>query len=154
MIIEVLPKVGASNFDPDVPWSCISVATKPNTWPEFVKSTPKKILQMSFCDLDLTNEIVKKELEEFGDGFGYHAGIPYFNTEMAKQILDFYLEARNQVEILLVHCEAGWSRSPGIAAALSKIFTGDDMKWFSKYCPNRFVYRLIMNEAVERGLLC
>jgi len=86
-----------------------------------------------------------KTTEEFGT--------PFFNQDMAKQILDFYLKIENKVDNLLVHCEAGWSRSPGVAGALSKIFLGDDMYFFNNYSPNRFVYRLIINEALESGIL-
>jgi len=148
MIIEVRSKAMASIYKPSEPWACISVVTKHGDWPEFVFQQPSHLLQMNFADLDMTMQELQKAYEgQMTD----ERGTPFFNNEMAKQILDFYLEVQGKVDLLLVHCEAGWSRSPGIAAALSKVFLGDDMYFFQKYAPNRFVYRLIMNEAVNMG---
>lgn len=149
MQIEVRSKAMATIFNPGTPWACISVVTQPGSWPEFIKDQPTAIIRLSFCDLDMT----QPELQEYyKDGEGDHMGVPYFNREFAKEIMDFYLSVQ-EMEWLLVHCEAGWSRSPAIAAALDKIFKDDDMKWFANYSPNRFVYRLLIDEAVERGLI-
>ena len=43
----------------------------------------------------------------------------------AKQIIDFALKWRNEVSNFVVHCEAGMSRSPGVALALSEILNLD-----------------------------
>lgn len=148
--IQVLSKSMASIFDPSENWACISIVTKEGDWPDFVKSQPSHLLKMRFADLDMTHQ----ELQEHYKGQTTESyGTPFFSQNMAKQILDFYLEVREKVDTLLVHCEAGWSRSPGVAGALSKIFLGDDMYFFNNYSPNRFVYRLIINEALDMELL-
>lgn len=51
---------------------------------------------------------------------------------------------------VIVHCDAGLSRSAGIAAAIMKHFNGDDSLVFDsgKYYPNMWCYRLTL-EALE-----
>lgn len=70
-----------------------------------------------------------------------------FTKEQAVQILDFVEEVKDNIEILVVHCDAGISRSSGVAAALSLIYTGTDKGIFmdKRYVPNMFVYRTILN---------
>lgn len=77
-----------------------------------------------------------------------------FNEEMANQVLDFYLDMKEQeVEIIFVHCSMGMCRSPATAAALQKLDCGDDHIWFATKRPNMLVYREILNAAADRGLL-
>lgn len=45
---------------------------------------------------------------------------------------------------VLIHCDAGISRSAGMAAALAKFYTGDDFWFFKHKRPNMLVYRLMM----------
>jgi hypothetical protein len=47
---------------------------------------------------------------------------------------------------IVINCEAGISRSAAIAAALSKILTGDDKVFFDQFIPNRHIYRTILTE--------
>ena len=86
-----------------------------------------RTLFMAFCDLDspLRNYIIFKE-------------------KNAKEILDFVKFYENKVDTILVNCEAGISRSAGIAAALSKIYNCEDSYYFKKYLPNILVYRTIL----------
>lgn len=53
----------------------------------------------------------------------------------------------------MVRFYAGYSRSPAVAAAIAKAFGVDDEEYFSggRYCPNRHVYRTMLNEFAERG---
>ena len=67
-----------------------------------------------------------------------------FNEAHAKQILKFVKLYKNKVYTILVNCEAGISRSAGIAAALSKIYNGEDSYYFKEYIPNSLVYRTIL----------
>lgn len=69
-----------------------------------------------------------------------------FTSYHAKSILNFVNEWKNEVDTVLVNCVAGISRSAGVAGALSKIFNGNDEYYFKHYCPNQYVYRLILNE--------
>lgn len=68
-----------------------------------------------------------------------------FNRAQARQVLDL-VSAHPEAQRLLVHCDAGLSRSPAVAAALSKILLGDDSHFFKRYHPNSRVYRTILEE--------
>lgn len=52
---------------------------------------------------------------------------------------------------IIVHCDAGISRSAGIAAAILKAKTGDDSQIFDspRYSPNMRCYRLVLNELMK-----
>ena len=52
----------------------------------------------------------------------------------------------------MIHCDAGVSRSPAVAAALETIFYGRNDKWFEDCCPNVLVYRMILEVAKTKGL--
>lgn len=60
---------------------------------------------------------------------------------------------KQSLEQIIVHCDAGYSRSPAVAAALAKALGMSDEVYFSsgQYCPNRHVYRMMMNELAARN---
>lgn len=45
----------------------------------------------------------------------------------AAKILDFVFSYKDRVKDIVVHCDAGLSRSPGVALALNKILNGPDV---------------------------
>jgi predicted protein tyrosine phosphatase len=50
---------------------------------------------------------------------------------------------------IFVHCEAGISRSAGIAAAISKFLYSDDSRFFRQYLPNRYCYKIVLDKLME-----
>lgn len=52
---------------------------------------------------------------------------------------------------IIVHCDAGISRSSGVAAAILKAKTGDDSQIFNspKYRPNMRCYRIVLDELMQ-----
>lgn len=70
------------------------------------------------------------------------------SDEDAKTVVDFV--ERYKDKRILVHCDAGISRSSAVAAAILKHYTGDDSMIFDSrwYNPNRWVYRKVL-EAFE-----
>ena len=58
-----------------------------------------------------------------------------------------FINKHMDVDECIVHCEAGVSRSAGVAAALMLIVNGSDKDIFDnpKYCPNRTCYTEILN---------
>ena len=76
-----------------------------------------------------------------------------FDRAMAGRIWDLVEQHRTTAEIIRVHCDAGLSRSPGVAAALALVLHGDDREFFARYRPNRLVYRTLLDEAEARGLI-
>lgn len=73
----------------------------------------------------------------------------------AAVIADFVDRYWNKVDIIIVHCSAGVSRSAGCAAAILKAYTGDDRQVFdnSKYRPNMRVYREVLG-ALQAKSAC
>lgn len=57
------------------------------------------------------------------------------------------VQADESIHKLVVHCEAGVSRSAGVAAAVMKWWTGDDSTIFDNgwYKPNMLCYRMVLN---------
>lgn len=65
----------------------------------------------------------------------------------AEAIAQFVLQKADTCDLLIVHCEAGMSRSAGTAAALMCWFNGDDSPIFDHafYRPNTHCYRAVLN---------
>lgn len=69
----------------------------------------------------------------------------------AKTIVDAFMKYKDRVEQIIVHCDAGYSRSPAVAAALAKALGMSDEVYFSsgQYCPNRHVYHRDRGDDLE-----
>lgn len=68
-----------------------------------------------------------------------------------KQIVKFINKYKNIVDKIIVHCEAGVSRSSGVCGAIMKAIQGDDWDIFNnpKFCPNMTCYRIVLNGFME-----
>lgn len=76
-----------------------------------------------------------------------------FSRAQAALVWDLLALHASALERVIVHCDAGYSRSPAVAAAIARVHDGDDALYFRRYQPNRRVYRTLIDEAVDRGLL-
>jgi predicted protein tyrosine phosphatase len=72
--------------------------------------------------------------------------ITLMTREQAKQICEFVRKWDGHVGSVVVHCEQGMSRSPAVAAAISKCLGLDERSFYRQYQPNRHVYRLVLEE--------
>jgi predicted protein tyrosine phosphatase len=70
----------------------------------------------------------------------------------AIKIIEMVEEFKHVCNTFCINCEAGESRSSGVAAALSKIYNKNDDVYFQSYCPNRLVYRTILSVAFDMDL--
>ena len=72
----------------------------------------------------------------------------FFDEKMAGQIVEFVRGALKigRLELIVCQCEAGISRSAGVAAGLAKCINGDDAYFFKHFLPNSLVYSLIVKE--------
>jgi len=52
--------------------------------------------------------------------------------------------------MLLIHCDVGLSRSPAVAAALSRTYYGYDGPWFELDFPNHLVYDVPVETHARR----
>jgi predicted protein tyrosine phosphatase len=110
------------------------------------------VIYLEFDDLD--------RMPEEGSGtWGMLGGdIRLFTKDMADKIVEF-LERNDPVLAAIIHCEAGISRSAGVAAAMARIYNGTDQEFFNpaprlyevtgRYRPNLLVYRLMMESLYE-----
>ena len=69
----------------------------------------------------------------------------FFTREQATEILEFVNKHVMNVQLIVVQCQAGLSRSVGTAAALSKIINYVDDGVFTKGIPNMFIYTTILD---------
>lgn len=67
----------------------------------------------------------------------------------AKQIADFIKTVIDEIDIMVVHCLAGRSRSSAVAAAIFKWKYNDDSEIFKQYTPNMKVYRMVLEELMQ-----
>ena len=65
----------------------------------------------------------------------------------AEKIVTFVNRISDKADLLIVHCEAGVSRSAGVAAAIMKFIYDDDTPVFDSpiYYPNMTCYRKVLN---------
>jgi predicted protein tyrosine phosphatase len=64
----------------------------------------------------------------------------------AHAVVDFVVSVQDSIDTLLVHCHAGTSRSPAVAAVILRAYGAGDMHiWSSpEYRPNTLCYRLVL----------
>ena len=96
------------------------------TYTDFIKD----ILFLQFDDLEATDPYTT-----------------YMKDKDAEQVKCFVERVKSQVQQIVVHCDAGVSRSAGVAAAIGKYLNGDDMFIFGRprYAPNMTCYRKTLN---------
>lgn len=115
---------------PSVPYIVISITTSPSDRARVPQSLHcLGVLRLAFFDVDLPVQ------SDEPDGL--------FSIHDAQQIWDFVLPKLSQLRCIMVHCRAGRSRSPAVAAALISILRGDSLDFFERYQPNTRVYRML-----------
>jgi len=158
MIITVLNRAEAERASPDIilTHAIISIGEpeprrEGSPGPASFAENPwrRGILRVQFYDIDIesiTNAGYIHEIQKSG-------GKGLMTDDHANQILDFVVDMKGKIELLICHCEGGISRSSATAAAILRILTGSDNKIFNdpRYIPNMFVYRKILNAWQERG---
>ena len=134
----VLSRQKIAGFSTDIPHIVISIVDK------YEKSA--RIRPNKFC-LGIT----RLRFDDYGEDTKKWAKekTVLFNKEDAKKIVNFVRRYLNKVELIVCQCEAGISRSAGVAAALSKYITGSDEYYFKHYLPNSLVYKLLINELYK-----
>lgn len=64
----------------------------------------------------------------------------YYDRGIAQTVLEFVEKHCTKISLIVVQCQAGVSRSVGLASALAKIINGKDDDVFTRGVPNMFVY--------------
>jgi predicted protein tyrosine phosphatase len=95
------------------------------------------VLRLSFPDAEVASEL--------------HAEAELFSREHAAATWSFVLQHRATIERVIVHCDAGVSRSPAVGAALGRVLNGDDAEFFAgRYRPNMRVYQMMLDAQPAR----
>jgi predicted protein tyrosine phosphatase len=68
-----------------------------------------------------------------------------FNGQMAKRIIEFVDSIQNDITVLIVHCDAGVSRSAAVAKFIAEMYHLEIPETYSIY--NRHIYRTLWNEV-------
>ena len=84
-------------------------------------------------------------------GFELPDEIKLMTVRQAKSIWRLIQQHKDEVDTVVVHCEAGMSRSPAVAAAICRGLGGDDAGFFREFLPNLYVYRLVLEAAPNSG---
>jgi predicted protein tyrosine phosphatase len=127
------------------PHVIISITDPDSDLPNFAPNENRLgLLSLRFYDLeDISDEMPLKDAVEyvtmFGDGL--------FKDDQAAEIVDFVERIKDKVKGILVHCEAGVSRSAAVAAVIELVLNGSNERVFQdrRYSPNRYVYRKLLN---------
>ena len=147
MQIEIRSRAAASTFTSDVPWAAISISSYRDEFPALSPVNRQATLQACFADVTKPEHIGRL------DALVGKTGSEFFAIGHAKEILGFIPQLCN-TEVLLVHCEQGYSRSPAVAAVVHQICIGpDDQDYFRQFAPNRHVYELLLEAARDLGHL-
>jgi predicted protein tyrosine phosphatase len=118
-------------------WAIISIRGTDDLPVEFGEHGPAvQVLHLLFDDIEKVTE-----------------GLTAFSVKTAHRVWDFVEKVWSDADKIVVHCQLGACRSPGIAAAICKVKYGDDSIWFQRKTPNRRVFRAMLVAAQERGLL-
>jgi predicted protein tyrosine phosphatase len=129
---EVRSARNAEFFRSDCPWAAISI-TSGDEFPALSEDNRVGLLRLVFEDI--TQPDAPRS----------------FTPAQAAEILDFVAGVWDHADMFLIHCDVGLSRSPAVAAALSKVYYGDDGEWFELDFPNRLVYDVLVETHSRRS---
>jgi predicted protein tyrosine phosphatase len=106
-------------------------------------STPGEPVPEPACK-DIGNHGIFLQFHDLGETFRndpkYREGM--FTEEHAKRIAEFVKKTPEEV-LIVVNCEGGVSRSPGVVLALRRHYGGDTEDIFEKAVPNIFVTSIL-----------
>jgi len=128
----VLNRFSAMDFTAEKPYIVISV-TDPDKPDVLLQPSPhlQGVLRLRFHDIHRPKP-----------------GFMLMDTGQASEIAGFIQQWYDKVDLIVIQCEGGISRSAAIAAAIAHHFSGDELYFFEKFLPNQHVYDLI-NAALE-----
>ena len=128
--IQILSRNLAENTKPKMPYAVISITDPGDTLCKLPKSKDRKdVLRLCFHDVDFDQSSCKS-----------------INADDATQIVNFVLKNLDKVDLFVIHCTMGMSRSSAVGAAISKYINGDDALFFKYYTPNSTVFRTVLSE--------
>lgn len=137
--ILILPRSSIEQFQNLKPWACISIGE--NRQMDFpFKLSMKNCLQ--FLRIEFSDSEVDCKFHNYK--------LPVFNNQHAHDISNAINPIWNVIEVLVVHCHAGISRSAAIGKAFAEYYNQPNTDLYDDlYCPNQLVYNIMKNELVK-----
>jgi len=125
----------AESFEGNRPYLVISITDPKQPEAKIPKNENiRGILRVQFDDID-------KEIN----------GYKQIDSYQADQIASFIKHGIRFVDFIVVHCEAGISRSAGVSMAITDWMIANDMEVREKEypCANRLVYRMVYESLMR-----
>lgn len=156
MMITAMPRWRAEHIDLAVPYAVISITDPPpDGEPAKIKQRwgLQGVLRLEFHDFDthwdqstLQTGYQGKRLSEW-----------CMTKEHAEQVADFVYLMQGRIHELIVHCEAGASRSPSMAMAIAHVMNGSSyITWeghqYHGVTPNKGVYEVTLAAMRKKEL--
>ena len=115
-----------------------------------LKNQPHYLLQLAFDDVPVGDGFIEEEGRKLTDleiaelEARYHS----ITTEQIEQIVNFYNEVKEKVDLLICQCEHGQSRSAAIAAAIMEYENKSGIDIFANdwYYPNKSLFRMVLKQ--------
>jgi predicted protein tyrosine phosphatase len=116
----------------EVPHVIISITSSPEDVARLRSNDMcRGVLRLSFPDAEVPSTL--------------HAEANLFSQDQARKVWTFVEEHLPEIQRIIVHCDAGVSRSSAVAAALARVLNDDDAEFFGgRYRPNMRVYRSLL----------
>jgi len=132
--ILILPVLGAIEFKYSKKWACISINCS-----SLEGETTAKALKENGC-----SEILTLVFDDVWNESHANKGYLLMTSEQGELVRKFVDQQWEDVDLLVIHCQAGISRSSAIGKAISEQFQPEFSSFFSKlYRPNLHVYNLL-----------
>jgi len=152
MVLEHMSRQRAEGYRGDRPYAVISI-TDPGEPEAKLQPDPLRVavLRLAFHDFTEEPEEFEGLMAEAGD---YPPDEPEEwvlpSAVHAEAAVGFYRSVAPKIEKLVIHCEAGVSRSAAVGAALAHCLRQPDEQFFIRSHPNHRVRRLVI-EAWDRS---
>ena len=98
------------------------------------------------------HDIIHIEFLEFDDidGYSKNKKLKPMTDKDADTIIRAVSQYNDRITQIIVHCNAGYSRSPAVAAAIALYLGQDDTDFFgNNYRANKYVYEMML-DAINR----
>jgi 8-oxo-dGTP diphosphatase len=134
---HVLSRREVSVFRSIHPYILISITNPAGIYAPLTDCKNRKgLLQMQFSDISP------------GENGEVYLDQILFDSNHAKRIVQFVNGFPDDV-MIVVNCEAGMSRSAGVAAALAKFYNGTDQEFYERRRPNSTVYSTLLQTIMD-----
>lgn len=125
--------------------------------PEYTPELPHIVISVTdpdepealYLPTDMRRDILRLSFFDINEPIG---NLTMVSNDDIEQIVEFVTKWKDEVQLIVTQCEAGISRSSGIAAGLSKWLNDDASFFFDNYLPNSLVYSKLVKRLLDIDL--